>query len=128
MRYRLRTLLIVLAVGPMVLADEKPKSAAIEVGRPIAEVKMILREREIEWKSGGWAETAGDPDIVEVDFDLNKEMVARVFYSMSRKVVTGIRLVVSPRGQGRVARSYFPAKRIVFEDDGSYSVQFLREP
>jgi len=43
MRFRLRTLLIVLAVGPMVLADEKPKSAAIEVGRPIAEVKMILR-------------------------------------------------------------------------------------
>jgi hypothetical protein len=129
MRYRLHTLLILLAAAPPLLAvDGKPMSAAIDVGRPIAEVTTILGERKIKWTPGGWAETGGDPDSAEVDFDLDQEMIARVFYSKSRKIVDGISIVVSPKGQGRSARSHFPAKRIVLEDDGSISVQFLPKP
>lgn len=119
--------LILLALGPPLLAvDDKPMSAVIDVGRPIAEVTSLLRERKIEWNPGGWAETAGNPDVAEVDFDLDEEMIARVFYSKSGKIVTGIRIVVSPKGEGRRARSHFPAKRIVLEEDGTYSVHFLR--
>lgn len=112
---------------PWLLADEKMKSPAIEVGRPISETTAILRERKIESNPGGWQETAGNPDTAEVDFDLHEEMVARIFYSKSRKVVTHIGIVICPHGQGRGARSYFSASRIKLEDDGNYSVQFIPE-
>jgi len=128
MRYRLRTLLI-LAIGILsgagVIAADDPKSPAIEAGRPIAETTTILRERTIERNAGAWAETGGNPDIAEVDFKLDEEIVARVFYSKSREVVTSIRLVVMPKGQGRVAHRSFSAGRIDLADDGGYSVRFL---
>ncbi len=131
-RFSICELVLVLGMGlgscALSLAAERGKPPAIEVGRPIAETTAILREREIESNPGGWQETAGNPDTAEVDFHLNEEMVARIFYSQSRKVVTWIRIVVCPRGQGRGARSYFLVKRIQLEDDGSYSVQFLPEP
>lgn len=110
------------------LAEDKARSPAIAVGRPIAETTAVLRERKIAWNPGAWAETAGSPDIAEVDFNLNEEMVARILYSKSRKEVVGIRIMVCPKGEGRRAHRSFRARSILLEDDGSYSVQFLPEP
>ena len=112
------------------LAEGQGKSPAIEVGRPIAEMTAILREHKIEWRVQQFAETrhAPNPDNADVVFDLDEEMLARIYYSESRQVITGIGIIFQPKGQGRITHRRFDAKGIRLEDDGSYSVQFLPKP
>lgn len=129
-RFSIRVLAFGIGVASVVslLADDKPKSPEIKIGRPIAETTTILGARKIRWNLGDWPDTAGNPDIAEVDFDLNKEMVARVLYSKSTKTVAGIRVEVWMKGEARGTLQSFDAKRIQLESDGGYSVQFLPDP
>ena len=120
--------LLVVCQSLALIAEEQEKSPAIEVGRPIAETKAILRTRGIDWWPGAWDETGGSSDNAEIDFKLNTEIVARIHFSASRKAVTYIAVLVCPQGQGKISQRSFEAKGIRLEDDGSYSVQFLPEP
>ena len=120
-----------LVSGDRLLAEDKPRSPAIEVGRPVAEMTTALRAHEIEWRFGAFAETVvdtRDPDIADGYFDLGEEMLARIYYSQSRKVITGIVINVRPKGEGRRTHRNFDVRRIQLEDDGCFSVQFLPLP
>jgi hypothetical protein len=129
-RFTIRVLAFAIGVVSVasLLADDKPKLPEIKVGRPIDETTAILGERKIRWNLGDWRDTAGSPDIAEVDFDLKKEMVARVLYSKTDKTVAIIRVVVWMKGEARGTRRSFDAKRIQLESDGGYSIQFLPDP
>jgi len=130
-RFTIRVLALGIGVvlGASLLAEDKIKSPAIEVGRPVAEMTAALRAHEIEWRVGAFAETSvsHNPDSADGFFNLGEEMLARVYYSQSRKVITGMSVVVHPKGEGRRTHRTFDVKRIQIEDDGSFSVQFLPE-
>lgn len=122
--------LLMICQCSFVLAEGKGESSAIAVGRPIAEMTAILREHNIEWRVQQFAETrhAPNPDNADVVFDLDEEMLARIYYSESRQVITGIGVIFQPKGEGRITHRRFGAKSIHLEHDGSYSVQFLPKP
>jgi hypothetical protein len=126
-RFSIRVLFLGIGVVSVasLLADDKPNSPEIKIGRPIAETTAILGDRKIRWNLGDWPDTAANEDIAEVDFDLNKEMVARVLYSKTDKTVAVIRVVVWLKGEARGTRRSFDARRIQLETDGGYSIQFL---
>lgn len=122
--------LLIVCQCATVLAEGKGMLPAIEIGRPVAEMTAILREHKIEWREANFAETrtATNSDIADVVFDLGEEMLARIYYSTSRKVIVGISVIVQPTGQGLITHSTFKAKCIRLEDDGSYSVQYVPKP
>ena len=99
------------------LSDEKTVPP-IEVGKPFSKATAILRKRNVT----EWQETAENPDIVAVAFDLDDNMAAKLFYSRSLKVVTELHVVTGPEAGDR---STFRAKKIQLEAAGSYSIQFL---
>ena len=109
------------------------KEPSIEVGRPVTEMVAALRERKIEWRDEGFAEARvpGSPpksDTADIVFDLSDEMLARIYYSQSQRVVTEVSIIVRPQDAGRKYHSTFRANRIQLESDGNFSVRFSPRP
>lgn len=119
------------APGPV--AGDKAKELSIELGQPVDKMFAALQEHKIEWREEGFAEarvrgSRPNLDIADIVFDLGDEMLARIYYSESQRVVTGITILVRPHDGGRKYHSTFEASRIRLEVDGSFSMRFSPQP
>lgn len=109
-----------------VAADKRGADGAIFLEQPIEDAVAMLRQRRIETRTEGFQEIRHNPDSAEVIFDLEKGVIARVFYSVSKKRVVGILLTVYPsQGATKITQREMKAKSIRIEDDGSYVVHHL---
>jgi hypothetical protein len=103
-------------------------TCTIAIGQEISKAEQVLRDRGISFSVDSLAIVSSCKDGAHLSFSLDsKQAFAVVFYSRVERTISSISLVFYPEGKPqKSSRSWLEASSVTLEDDGSYSVRFLR--